>query len=192
MQLVFSSCTRFCNYGIYSHGPEGHAYFISWLQLLVSYECNHSCFIITDTLKSKKASEVAESLFQKLICAHGTNIKEIYCDLATAFKNEIVSTLFNTLGITVKFCSVQLHQRNPSEHAIQSISNIIIHYITKYGNLLCILSNMATFCLNIFPINHLQNLSSYEIVYGHKPPAITDLQLEGDDLTCPTFYCFSD
>ncbi len=54
------------------------------------------------------------------------------------------------------------------------------------------MSNIATFCLNIFPINHLQNLSSYEIVYGHKSPAIKDLQLEGDDPTRPTFYCFSD
>ncbi len=90
------------------------------------------------------------------------------------------------------FCSVQSHQSNPAEHVIQSISNIIIPYITKYGNLWRIMLNMATFCLNIFPINHLQNLSSYEIVYGHKPPTFTDLQLEEDDLTRPTFYHFSD
>ncbi len=38
----------------------------------------------------------------------------------------------------------------------------------------------------------MQNLSSYEIVYGRKPSAITDLQLEGDDLTSPAFYHFSD
>ncbi len=43
-----------------------------------------------------------------------------------------------------------------------------------------------------FPINHLQNLSSYENVYGHKLLTITDLQLEVDNLTRPTFYCFSD
>ncbi len=45
---------------------------------LLVMRCNHSCFIITDTLKTRKASEVAESLFQKLICVHGTNVKEIY------------------------------------------------------------------------------------------------------------------
>ncbi len=38
----------------------------------------------------------------------------------------------------------------------------------------------------------MQNLSSYEIVYGRKPPAITDLQLEGDNLTRPAFYRFTD
>ncbi len=108
--------------------------------------CNHSRFIITDILKTRKASQVTESLFQKLICAHGTNIKEIYCDLDTAFKNEIVSTLFTTLGITIKFCSVQSHQNNQSEHAIESISNIIIHYITQYDKIWCIMSNIATFC----------------------------------------------
>ncbi len=112
---------------------------------LLVMHCNHSWFIITDTLKTRKASEVTESLFQKLICTQGTNIKDIYCDLDTAFKNEIVSTLFNSLGITVTFCSVQSHQSNPAEHAIQRISNIIIHYITRYGNLWCIMTNMATF-----------------------------------------------
>ncbi len=53
---------------------------------LLVMRCNHSCFIIIDCLKTRKATEVAESIFQKLICAHGTNIKEIYCDLDTAFK----------------------------------------------------------------------------------------------------------
>ncbi len=90
------------------------------------------------------------------------------------------------------FCSVQSHQSNPAEHAIQSILNIIIHYINRYGNLWCIMLNMATFCLNILLISHLQNLSSYEIVYDRKLPAITNLQLEGDDLTCLAFYHFTD
>ncbi len=159
---------------------------------LLVMRCNHSRFIITDTLKIGKASEVAESLFHKLICAHGTNIKEIYCDLNTAFKNEILSTLLNSLEITVKFCSVQSHQSNPAERAIQSISNIIIHYITRYSNLWSIMLNMATIYLNILSISHLQNLSSYEIVCGCKLPAITDLQLEGDALTHPAFYHFTD
>ncbi len=50
---------------------------------LLVMHCNHSCFVITDTLKIRKTTEVVESIFQKLICAHGTNIKEIYCDLDT-------------------------------------------------------------------------------------------------------------
>ncbi len=54
------------------------------------------------------------------------------------------------------------------------------------------MANMATFCLNIFRISHLQNLSAYEILYGRKPPAISNLQLEGDDLTRPAFYRFTD
>ncbi len=72
---------------------------------LLVMRCNHSCFIITETLKTRKASEVAESLFQKL----WTNNKEIYCNLDNAFKNEMVSTLFKTLDITVTFCNVQSH-----------------------------------------------------------------------------------
>ncbi len=41
-------------------------------------------------------------------------------------------------------------------------------------------------------MSHLQNISSYEIIYGCKPPAINDLQLEGNDLTCPAFYHITD
>ncbi len=123
--------------------------FCSYNYLLVM-RCNHSRFIITDMRKTRKASEVLESLFWKLICTHGTNIQDIYCDLDSAFKNEIVPTLFKSLIITVTFCIVQSHQSNPAELTIQSISNIIIHYITRHSNLWCIMSNMATFCLNIF------------------------------------------
>ncbi len=54
------------------------------------------------------------------------------------------------------------------------------------------MTNMATFYLNIFSISHLQNLSSYEIVYSRKPPAMSDLWLEKDDLTHPPFYHFTD
>ncbi len=54
------------------------------------------------------------------------------------------------------------------------------------------MTNIATFCLYIFPINHLQNLRSYDIFYGYKLPAISHLQLEGDDLTRQPFYHFTD
>ena len=66
---------------------------------LLVVHCNHSCFLMTDALKSRKATEVVESLFQSVICQHGTNVKEIYCDLDTAFKNEIMNVLTSSLGI---------------------------------------------------------------------------------------------
>ncbi len=64
--------------------------------------------------------------------------------------------------------------------------------MTRYRSLWCIMSNMATFCINIFNKSSAKLLQIYEIVYGHKPPAITDLQLDGDELTHPAFYHFSD
>ncbi len=47
--------------------------------------------------------EVVEAIFQNLICAHGTNISKIYCDLDTCFKNEIMDIMTCTLGIKVNF-----------------------------------------------------------------------------------------
>ncbi len=81
---------------------------------LMVMDCNNSRYIIKDTLKKRKATEVAESIFQKLICTHGTNIMELYCDLDTAFKNEVIRILLSSFKINVKFCSVQLLNSNPA------------------------------------------------------------------------------
>ncbi len=89
--------------------------------------CNYSWFLITDVLKSRKYSEVMESFFKTLICAQGTNRKEIDCDLNTAFKNDIMTTLTNVLAIKVTFHSIQSHQSNCAEYSIQSTSNLLIH-----------------------------------------------------------------
>ncbi len=70
---------------------------------LFAIHWNHSRFLITDALKSRNVSEVMKTIFQNLICAHSTNIKEIYCDLDTAFKNEVMNTLLNSV---LKLCFV--------------------------------------------------------------------------------------
>ncbi len=116
---------------------------------LLLMHCNHTCFVIRYILKTRRATEVAESIFQMLICTHGTNIIEIYCDLDRAFKNEIMKSLLDSIGIKVKFCSVQSHQGNTQNIPFRPFL-ILIHYITTYGNPWCIMLNMATFCLNIF------------------------------------------
>ncbi len=81
--------------------------------------------------------EVVEAIFQNLICAHGTNICKIYCDLDTCFKKEIMDIMTRTLGIKVQFCSVDTHQANPAESSIQDISKLLLHYIAKYDNTWC-------------------------------------------------------
>ncbi len=106
-----------------------------------------------------------ESISQNLICTHGTNIKEIYCDLDTAFKNDIMNTLVKAFGIKITFC-------------IQSMSKILLHYMVKYGNKWCIFYKAITFCLNTLSIAHLQNIS--------------DIQVQSDYLTKPQFYHFAD
>ncbi len=53
-----------------------------------------------------------------MICAYGTKIKKIYCDLDTCFKNEIMDLMTKTLGIKLQFCSVEAHQSNPAERSI--------------------------------------------------------------------------
>ncbi len=145
---------------------------------LMVMRCNNSRYIITDALKTRKATEVAESIFPKLICTHGTNINKIYCDLDTAFKNEIIRILLSSFKIKVKLCSVQSYESNPAERSIQSISNIIIHYISKYNNKWCLLYGLSAFCLNIFSINHLGNYSAYSILFGIDPPDLSDIQVQ--------------
>ncbi len=51
---------------------------------------------------------------------------------------------------------------------------------------------MVTFCLNTFSINHLQNISSYEIIIGCSPTALIELQLQSNHVTKAPFYQFLD
>ncbi len=147
--------------------------------------CNNSCYIIEDALKTWKATEVAESIFHKLICTQGTNITEIYCDLDTAFKNEIIRILLSSFKINVKICSVQSDNSNSAERSIQSILNILIHYIYKYNNTLCLFHGLSAFCL-------LGNYSAYSILFGRDPPDLSEIQVEKSRLTKISHYHFGD
>jgi hypothetical protein len=156
---------------------------------LLVLRCNHTRYIMVDCLKTRTAREVAESLFQTLICTHGTNVEEIYTDLDTAFNNELMDIIFKTLGIKIKFCSVASHMSNPAERSIQSISNLLIHYISKYSNNWCLFAKLSAFCVNTFPISHLQNTSPYEILHGRSPPALSKLTTQANKLLYPpTFH----
>ena len=57
------------------------------------------------------------------------------------------------------------------------------------------LQNIAingAFCLNTFPMTHLQNTSPYQIIYGCDPPALSEIQSASHDLTNPNSFHFSD
>ncbi len=153
---------------------------------LLVMRCNNSRYIITTALKTRQAKEIVEAIFQNLICAHGTNINKTYCDLDTCFKNEIMDLMTKTLGIKVQFCIVESHQSNPAERSIQSI------YIATYGNKWSFFNNCVEFCLNTLLIGHLNNISSYEMVFGRKPPVLSNLQLLNDNMTRPCNYNFAD
>ncbi len=101
---------------------------------LLVMRCNNSRFIVTEALKSRQAKEVVEAIFQNLVCANGTNISKIYCDLDSCFKNEIMEIMTCTLGIKVQFCSVE------------AIRQIQLNFLFRmYRGFYCIiLPNMAT------------------------------------------------
>ncbi len=103
---------------------------------LLVMRCNHSRFIITDMLKTIKASEVAKSLFKKLICAHGTNIKEIYCDLNTAFKNknfQLYSKPWVSKSSFVVFNHIKATQLNVPYKAYRTLLYTILPNTITFG-----------------------------------------------------------
>ncbi len=93
---------------------------------LLVMRCNNSRFM-TECLRTRQAKEVVEAIFQNLICAHGTNISKIYCDLDTCFKNEIMDIM---------------------TRSIQDVSKLLLHYIAKYGNTWCYFYKACSFSLN--------------------------------------------
>ncbi len=91
----------------------------------------------------------------------------------------------------MKFCSVWSHNSNSAERSIQSISNILIHYISKY-NTLCLFHGLSAFCLNTLIINHLENYSAYSLLFGRDPPDLSEIQVEKSRLTKISHYHFGD
>ncbi len=59
-------------------------------------------------------------------CSHSS-----FIIIDAAFKNEIVSTLSKTLVITVKFCSVQSHQSNPTLRSFSEGDIVYCHFPLK-------------------------------------------------------------
>ncbi len=92
----------------------------------------------------------------------------------------------------IQFCSVDALQANPAQHSIQDVSKLLLHYIAKYGNTWCHFDRACSFSLNSLLIDHLCNISPYEILYGRKPPVFSDLQLLSDNMTKPFSYNFAD
>ncbi len=74
----------------------------------------------------------------------------------------------------------------------QDVSKLLLHYIAKYGNTWSYFHRACCFSLNSFPVGHLCNISPYEILYGRKPPVLSDLQLLSDNMTKPFSYNFAD
>ncbi len=137
---------------------------------LLVMRCNHSRFIITDTLKSRKASQMAESLFQKLICTHSTNIKEIYYDSTQTSK-----TKSNLLCSAFYHFTDYLDLLNKHIHAIRDIvkenhNQTIEKRLQKHGS-----DSPA-----------LHSFNEGDVVYCHIPSKtiISDLKLASKSYKC--------
>ncbi len=83
-------------------------------------------------------------------------------------------------------------ESNPAERSIESISNIIIHYISKYNNTWFLFHGLSAFCLNTFSINHLENFSACSILFGRSPPDLSNIQVQSSCLTKVPHFHFSD
>lgn len=159
---------------------------------LLVLKCNSSNYVITEPMKDRKSQTVVEAIYQRVITTFGPIVKNIYCDLDSAFKSSLMQAFAQTLGIDVKFCSTTSHMSNSAERSIKSISNLLVYYISKYGNKWCLFHSAAAYSLNTFPIYHMDNYTPYQLVFVRETPQVTALSAEAEKVTQPVSYNYKD
>jgi hypothetical protein len=77
------------------------------------------------------------------------------------------------MAIKIIFVSRDNHQSNPAERSIGAISNLLIHYIQRYGNDWPNFHSSAAYVYNTFEILHL-GYSPYQMIFNRDPPPLGD------------------
>ena len=97
-------------------------------------------------------------------------------DLDSAFMSSLMAYLFKKLGTQIKTVAPYNHQSLQAEHGIKSLSNILIKYLTKLGDMWIDYLPFATLAHNTYNSPNLGNYSPYELVFGRKPKMLLVLR----------------
>ena len=157
LQVPFAGCAMDC-IGPLPVTLKGNWHALTFICLLTSY-------LITAPLKCKMVDEVSMAYIKEIL-PKTTCSKFILQDNGAKFKNELLMSVFDTLGIKCIYSNPYYPQGNGS---IENVHNFLKHTITKftYGSQLKWddALPLATYCYNVTPsADDLE--SPFYLVYG--------------------------
>ena len=167
--------------------PEG---FNGYKYILILL-CEVSNFVVACPLKSTKAEEVCDALWDNFIKYFGSPT-HIICDKDPAFTSSLFTRFSEQFGIHLLFVSPTNHKSLLAEHGIKSISNNIMKHLQEQGR------NWPKFC-GLAMLNHnssntpnLDGMSPIHLVLGHKMKLIPQIEIEPSVPLTGTFTQYFD
>ena len=136
-------------------------------------------YIITAPIKQSKSEEVGEALINSVFSKYCLPDYMIM-DLDSVFISSPMNYFFKRLGIKIKTVAPYNHQSLQAEHAIKSLSNILVKHLTKSGEMWTDYLTFATLAHNTYNSPNVSNYSPYELVFERKPKLLLDLETNPD------------
>lgn len=131
-------------------------------------------FLVCVPLQTLDAETICEAILQKIITIFGPPTMLI-TDAAKSLTGKLVELLCSSLNIDKKVISVCNHGSLQVERHIQTLSNFLKVNLGQFGSDWVRFIPTTTYAYNAFSSPHLGDHSPFELVYGRKPPDLTNL-----------------
>ena len=151
--------------------PASHGY----THILVLL-CEVSNFMVALSLVSTKTQNILEA-FQKGYLAYFGPPTHIICDQDPAFTSSLMEAFTQQLNIKVIMVSPTNHKSLLAEHGIKSLAGFLVKHLSEVWSWPNCLP-YAMLCYNSYSTPNLDNMSPYELVFGHKASIAVDLEVQ--------------
>ena len=144
----------------------GHKYILTILDIFTRY-------IITVPLRTKKAREIADSLFERVFAIKGRPIR-IQTDQGSEFVNAGLERMYKTWGIQSVATGGYQPQATPVERYHKFLNHCMTALATAYGGAWTTYLPAATFVYNA-SVCASTGYAPYQLNFGHDPTMLQDL-----------------
>ena len=136
-------------------------------------------------LHSTKTPHILE-VFQKGYVAYFGPPTHILCDQDAAFTSSLMEAFTEQLSIKMIMVSPTNHKSLLAEHGIKSLSNLLVKHLTKVWSWPGCLPYVML-CYNSYSTPNLDNMSLYELVFGHRTTISQELEISPNVVVSETF-----
>jgi hypothetical protein len=138
--------------------------------------CEVTNYVIAIPLHTTQAPEVCHAFFYGFIKYFGSPT-HIVCDQDPSFMSSLFSYFLDNFSMKLFTVSVTNHKSLLAEHAIKSISNILMKHLSGLGNKWPEYIAPAMLTYNTYSSTNLDGLSPFELVFGRKAKIVPSLEI---------------